>query len=66
MNYMRLLKVLYLAEREILADSGKPLTGSRVVAMPRGPVLEDLFQLIKGQPERSGAGHPSFRLIVTT
>ncbi len=49
MNYMRLLKVLYVAEREILADSGKPLTGSRVVAMQRGPVLEDLLHLIRGE-----------------
>jgi len=49
MNYMRLLKVLYLAEREILAESGKPLTGSRVVAMQRGPVLEDLLKLVRGE-----------------
>ena len=49
MNYMRLLKVLYMAEREILAESGKPLTGSRVVAMQRGPVLEDLLKLIRGE-----------------
>ncbi len=48
MNYMRLLKVLYFAEREILAESGKPLTGSRVLAMQRGPVLEDIFQVIHG------------------
>jgi uncharacterized phage-associated protein len=48
MNYMRLLKILYIAEREILAESGKPLTGSRVVAMQRGPVLEDVLHLIRG------------------
>jgi uncharacterized phage-associated protein len=49
MNYMRLLKILYLAEREVLRESGKPLTGSRVVAMRRGPVLEDVFSLIRSQ-----------------
>jgi uncharacterized phage-associated protein len=49
MNYMRLLKVLYIAEREILAESGQPLTGSRVIAMQRGPVLEDVLQLIRGE-----------------
>jgi uncharacterized phage-associated protein len=42
MNYMRLLKVLYIAEREILAEAGTPLTGSNFVAMQRGPVLEDV------------------------
>lgn len=49
MNYMRLLKVLYMAEREILAESSQPLTGSRVIAMKRGPVLEDVLGLIRGQ-----------------
>jgi uncharacterized phage-associated protein len=49
MNYMRLLKILYIAEREILEETGMPLTGSRVVAMQRGPVLEDVLHLIRGQ-----------------
>jgi len=49
MNYMRLLKVLYLVERELLAESSKPLTGSRVIAMQRGPVLEDVLSLIRGE-----------------
>lgn len=49
MNCMRLLKILYLAERESLRESGKPITGSRVVAMKRGPVLEDVLGLIRGQ-----------------
>jgi uncharacterized phage-associated protein len=48
MNYMRLLKVLYIAERESLAESGKFITGSRVIAMERGPVLEDILSLIRG------------------
>src|SRR5437763_17099820 len=49
MNYMRLLKLLYLAERESLKEVGKPITGSRVIAMQRGPVLEDVFALIRGE-----------------
>ncbi len=49
MNYMRLLKILYIAERECLRDSGKALTGSRVVAMKRGPVLEEVYELIRSQ-----------------
>ena len=49
MNYMRLLKILYIAEREILAESGKPLTGSPVVAVPRGLLLEDVHELIRSQ-----------------
>src|SRR5487761_1401852 len=49
MNHMRLLKVLYIAEREALRESSQPITGSRVVAMKRGPVLDDVFRLIRGQ-----------------
>ena len=47
MNYMRLLKLLYLVERKCLQESGGPLTGSPVIAMERGPVLEDVFSLIR-------------------
>ena len=32
-NYMRLLKLLYLADRKSLAQMGRPITGDRVVAM---------------------------------
>lgn len=49
MSYMRLLKVLYIAERELLRDYEVPLTGSRVIAMKHGPVLEDVFSLIRHQ-----------------
>ena len=49
MNYMRLLKLLYVADRESLAETGRPITGGPVLAMPRGPVLEHVFALIRGQ-----------------
>jgi uncharacterized phage-associated protein len=49
MGYMRLLKLLYIADRELLAETGRPLTGDRVIAMKHGPVLSRVFDLIKGQ-----------------
>jgi len=49
MNYMRLIKLLYLAEREALCESGKPITGCRVIAMQRGPVLEEVLSLVRSQ-----------------
>lgn len=49
MNYMRLLKLLYLADRESLRETGRPITGGPVAAMQRGPVLEDVYALIRGQ-----------------
>ena len=60
MNYMRLLKVLYIAEREVLCESGKPLTGSPVVAMKRGPVLEDIFGLMRGAHSQIAQWSPYF------
>jgi len=53
MNYMRLLKVLYIADRESLRRVGRPITGDRVVAMERGPVLSEVYDLIKGAHLRS-------------
>lgn len=61
MNYMRLLKLLYIAERETLAEAGVPLTGSRAVAMERGPVLEEVFALIRGTHQNSAEWSNYFR-----
>jgi uncharacterized phage-associated protein len=49
MNYMRLLKILYIAERESLAESSAPITGGRAIAMQRGPLIEEILHLIRGQ-----------------
>ncbi|MBT3198359.1 MAG: SocA family protein [Phycisphaerales bacterium] len=53
MNYMRLLKILYIADRESLRQTGRPITGDRIAAMERGPVLSELLDLIKGEHLRS-------------
>ncbi len=49
MNYMRVLKLLYIADRETLKETGRPITGGPAVAMERGPVLEEVYELIRGQ-----------------
>ena len=48
MDRMRLLKLLYIADRELLAESGRTLTGDRAMAMKNGPVLSRISDLIKG------------------
>lgn len=50
MNYMRLLKLLYIADRESLRETGYPITGDRVCAMDQGPVLSNTYNLIKSDP----------------
>lgn len=46
MNYMALLKLLYLIDREALLRWGRPVTGAAVVAMSRGPVLSQVFDRV--------------------
>jgi len=48
MDRMRLLKLLYIVDRELLAAKGRTLTGDRAMAMNYGPVLSHTYNLIKG------------------
>jgi uncharacterized phage-associated protein len=48
MSRLRLLKLLYIADREYLQERGRPITGDRVAAMDHGPVLSRTYDLIKG------------------
>lgn len=48
-KYTRLLKILYIADKENLKEIGEPITGDQVVAMENGPVLSKLLDLIKGK-----------------
>jgi hypothetical protein len=47
MTYTRVLKLLYLAERKTLQQTGAMITGDQVVSMPNGPVLSEVYDLIK-------------------
>ena len=52
LDYLRILKLLYLADCESMASTGRPITGDRVVAMDHGQVLSETYDLIKGQHTR--------------
>jgi uncharacterized phage-associated protein len=54
MGRIRLLKLLYIADRELLAETGRSLTGDRAMAMKHGPVLSHVYDLIKGEAARAG------------
>ncbi len=45
-NYMRVLKLLYFADRESLKETGSPITGDHFVAMEHGPTLSKLMDLV--------------------
>jgi uncharacterized phage-associated protein len=45
MSYMKLIKLLYLADREALLQWGRPITTDRYFSMNRGPVLSRILDL---------------------
>jgi uncharacterized phage-associated protein len=54
MSYLRLLKLLYIADREWLAETSESITGDRAHAMKQGPVLSTVYDLVKGNGTRAG------------
>jgi len=54
MPYLKLLKLLYFADRESLLEKGYPITGDDAFAMDYGPVLTRVYDYIKCQI-RAGA-----------
>lgn len=47
--HLKLMKLLYLADREAMDQFGFPITGDRTVSMPHGPVLSQTLSLINGE-----------------
>ena len=63
MSRLRLLKLLYVADRESLAERARPITGDRVCAMDHGPVLSQIYDLIKGKDYLAPRWERYFRRI---
>ena len=55
MPYLKLIKLLYIADKEMLLEHGIVITCDQYYAMPHGPVLSTTYDLIKGTglPESS-------------
>jgi uncharacterized phage-associated protein len=49
MGYLRLLKLLYIADREHLRTAHRPIVGTRTVAMKNGPLHSEVYNLVKGE-----------------
>jgi uncharacterized phage-associated protein len=54
MNHMKLIKLLYLAERQALLRWGRPITFDAYSSMPHGPVLSFTLDKINEVPPREG------------
>jgi uncharacterized phage-associated protein len=50
MKYLKLIKLLYIADREALSRWGKPVTTDRYVSMKEGPVVSNIYNLIGSEP----------------
>ena len=50
MNYMKLMKLLYLADRGALLNWGRPITGDQYFSMKLGPVLSAVHDLVTEVP----------------
>lgn len=48
MNYTKLIKELYFADRESIKAKGFSITGDKYYSMKEGPILSTLLHLIKG------------------
>ncbi|MDZ4852860.1 MAG: Panacea domain-containing protein [Pirellulaceae bacterium] len=59
--YYRLLKLLYIADREYLKETGRPIVGGRDVAMKKGPLSSPVYDLIKGEHQDSSQFAHYFR-----
>lgn len=55
LNYMKLIKLLYLADREKLVKRGHTITGDTFYSMKHGPVLSRVLDFITEGPSE----HPS-------
>ncbi len=51
MSYMKLIKLLYFADRKALLQLGRPITFDQWVSMPHGPVLSRTYDLVAAEPD---------------
>jgi uncharacterized phage-associated protein len=59
LNYMKLIKLMYLAERETLLSWGRPITYDTYFSLPHGPILSSTYTLIS---DGNAPGAPSYWL----
>jgi hypothetical protein len=57
LNYTKLIKLLYLTDREALSRWERSLTGDSYVSMPKGPVLSRTYDLINYEPDPNGKSY---------
>jgi uncharacterized phage-associated protein len=54
LNYMKLIKLLYLTDRTALIKWQQPITGDKYFSLPYGPVVSTIFDKISSGPNPNG------------
>lgn len=60
MPHLKLMKLMYLADRQAMARCGFSMTGDRFVSMPHGPVLSNTLSHINDEATSSPDGWDSW------
>lgn len=60
MSVLKLMKLLYLAERRSFELHGSPMIGDRLVSMPHGPVLSVTYNHMSGELDSIEGGWDSW------
>lgn len=58
---MRLLKLLYIADRESLGEIGRTISDDAHAALKKGPILSDFYDVIKGETTQSSEFNKFFK-----
>lgn len=48
-EYLKVVKLLYLADRQLMLDRGRTITGDQMNALPNGPILSTTLDLLEGE-----------------
>ena len=65
MSYLKLIKLLYLIDREALLRWGRPVTTDSFVAMDNGPVVSRIYELIRDEPDPVGEAGVYWRKYIS-
>jgi uncharacterized phage-associated protein len=61
MSYFRLLKLLYIADRESIMETGLPITFAHGYALRHGPIPSEIYDLVKGSRTEAKQWEKYFR-----
>lgn len=56
MSVLKLMKLLYLADREAIRRFGLPISGDKYASLPHGPILSATYSLITGEANSAENG----------